>query len=348
MALRIHAQLAMAGILGIALTSAAIAQQGAPPNLLSDPTASGSPSNRPTRLPDPAPDQPSSASIVFFGQYDFLRLRRSNSDYAIVDPNTDTVPEGPVQSLNDPMQSGFRAGGFYRPRGASWDIGFTYSYFQSIAAETTVAPPGGLLYATQTRPGVIETVDTATANTQLDYNVFDIEFGRTFAIDQSVAVRALIGVRVADIGFDSLTLYDGRDAALARVASGFQFTGAGLIIGGEAQWTMTRFISIFGRARGGLIVGSNDSRLRETNNDSTVLDTDITQHSRQLVPLLEMSLGASVHYGRFELRGGYEIANWFQLMTQPDFTDDIHKGKIVQRQSSLGLDGFFVQLGVSF
>ena len=69
---------------------------------------------------------------------------------------------------------------------------------------------------------------------------------------------------------------------------------------------------------------------------------------RQTVPVLEMGVGAAVHFRRFELRGGYDVTNWFQLLMIPDIADDIHRGKIVLRQSNLSLDGFFVQVGYSF
>jgi hypothetical protein len=357
MGLRIWAMLAAAALLLASAPQQVLAQPASPaaaqntagrPELLTDPTATAPPSGRPTTLPDSIPEQRSSGAIVLFGEYDFLRLRRQGNDYAIIDPNTDAVPEGPIHALDGVPQSGFRVGGAYRRGGSPWELGFAYTFFRNQDAESIVAPPGGLLYATQTRPGLIETADFASASARLTYDLYDLEVGRTYAFDDTLALRAQLGVRFADIGFDSLVLYDGRDAAMARVASGFQFTGAGLLVGGETQWTVTNSVSLFGRARGGLLVGANDARLRETNNDGTVLNTDLTQHIRQTVPLLEMALGASVHFRRFDLRGGYEIANWFQLMTTPDIADDIHKGKVYQRTSNLGLDGFFVQLGMSF
>lgn len=361
MGLRLWARLAVAGLIVGAAESATFAQQNLPltplpaapnligrPELLSDPTLGSVQNNRPARLPDSMPEQPTPSAIVIFGQYDFLRLRRQTSDYAIIDPNTDAVPEGSVRMLEGVPQSGFRVGGAYRPSGVGWDIGVAYTFFRNRDTETTLAPAGGLLFATQTRPGLIETADLATATARLTYDLYDIEFGRTYSLDSTLALRAQVGVRIADIGYDSLVLYDGRDAAMARVASGFQYTGAGVTLGGETHWTLGRVISVFGRARGGMLVGVNDSRLRETNNDGTVLNTDLTQRTRQTVPLLEMALGASIHFRRFDLRGGYEVANWFQLMTTPDIADDIHKGKIMQRQSNLGLDGFFMQLGLSF
>jgi hypothetical protein len=357
MGLRLWAKLAVATLLVASARLEALAQPASPaatqnavgrPELLTDPTTPAPPHGRPTMLPDSVPEPVSSGAIVLFGEYNLLWLRRQGNDYAIIDPNTDALPEGAIQSLNGGPQSGFRVGGAYRRGGSPWDLGFTYTFFRNQDAESIVAPPGGLLYATQTRPGLIETVDFASATARLTYDLYDLEIGRTYAVDDCLALRAQLGVRVADIGYDSLVIYDGRDAAMARVASGFQFTGAGLLVGGEAQWTVTKLISVFGRARGGLLVGANDSRLRETNNDGTVLDTDLTQHIRQTVPLLEMALGASVHFRRFDLRGGYEIANWFQLMSTPDIADDIHKGKVYQRTSNLGLDGFFLQLGMSF
>src|SRR5688572_5349721 len=104
MGLRLWASLALAAL----LVGAAPGQEGTPapqnpsgrPELLTDPTTSALPNGRPTMLPDSVPEQPPSGAIVLFGQYDFLRLRRQGNDYAIIDPNTDAVPEGAIHSLD--------------------------------------------------------------------------------------------------------------------------------------------------------------------------------------------------------------------------------------------------------
>ena len=45
---------------------------------------------------------------------------------------------------------------------------------------------------------------------------------------------------------------------------------------------------------------------------------------------------------------GYEIANWFNVVDSPTFIDDFSEGTLGRRQSDLGIEGIFAQLGLVF
>ena len=47
-------------------------------------------------------------------------------------------------------------------------------------------------------------------------------------------------------------------------------------------------------------------------------------------------------------RAGYEVSNWFQLISIPDFADDVNRGHLMRRQSNYSVDGFFFRLGYSY
>jgi len=318
------------------------------PELLPDPTTLTPTSGRPTVLPDSIPEPKSPAQIILNAEYKFWRPRQQGGDFAIADPNADATPEGAVQSLFNSPSSGFRAAVGYSPGGSPWTITFGYTFYRNLDSVAIVAPAAGLLFTTLTLPGLITTADTASASTRWTHDLYDLELGRNLTIDPTLGLRVQVGARLADIGRESLVIYDGRDAALARVASGFQFTGAGLLFGGETHWTYGRGLSFFGRARGGMLIGVNRSYLRETQNDGAVVLADVTNRMPQSVPLVELGLGASFRFRGFTIRGGYEVTNWFQLITTPDLGDDISVGKLNPRQSNFSLDGFFVQVGYSF
>lgn len=123
------------------------------------------------------------------GEYLLIKPRRRALDFAISDPIDNGIPDGVIESLDWRTQSGFRAGGGYRLPGENWEIGVYYTYFHSHDRRNLVAPPGGTLYATWTRPGTIEEVTSTLALTSLDYDVFDVEVGRRFQVGDSLAVR---------------------------------------------------------------------------------------------------------------------------------------------------------------
>src|SRR5207247_9000891 len=51
------------------------------------------------------------------------------------------------------------------------------------------APTGGFLYATQTRPGLVDTAATADASSRLAYNVYDLTVGRTVPLENFFSLR---------------------------------------------------------------------------------------------------------------------------------------------------------------
>jgi hypothetical protein len=352
---------ALAGILLLAaipefasaqpLGGPAIRNGGSRPELFSDPSLVPDAylgSNRPAMLPDSMPPGQSPAAIVLNVDYTLLRPRRQASDFAIADPNTTGLPEGTIESLQPGPGSGFRAGLAYQRPGSAWMLGFTYSYFRDSDALTVVAPAGGVLYATLTRPGLITTVDTATASTTWTSDLYDIEMGRDFSVDPNFTLRLSGGARIANIGQALTVLYNGRDAVMAQLNTGFGFVGAGMMTGAEAQWKLLRGFGVFGRMRGGMLYGSSSSYLHETNAGGAVLNSNISGRASQAVPFLEMALGLSWAYRRVSICAGYEFTNWFQLVATPDLPDDVATGKLIWRQSNFSLDGLFVRLGYSF
>ena len=322
------------------------------PSLFTDPSSTPGPIanglDRPTYLPDAIPAQSSPASIVLNLDYMLLRARRQSADFAIADPNTDTTPEGAVQSLQSGPSSGFRAGIALQSPGSPWAIGFTYSYYRASDSLSVVAPAGGELWATLTRPGTITAVDTANAATTWAYDLYDIDLQREFVIDPTFSLRVFAGARLANISQAYNVQYDGRDANRAQVNTGFSFIGAGLTSGLEADWRLSRGLGLFCWLRGGLIYGTNASYFRQNNDNGATIDANISDRSPETVPVLETGIGASWTYRRLTVRAGYEMTNWFQLISTPDFPDDVATGKISWRQSNLSLDGLFVRVSYSF
>ncbi len=247
------------------------------PELISDPTNQPYAPGRPSYLPEKVPPASSAAQLVFELECKLWRPRRQASDFAIADPNFDGVVEGPIQSLEPGFSSGFRIGATYKRPGSNWDLNFGYTYFRADDSFAVNAPPGGLLWATQTRPGIIEVADTATASDSITHDVFDLDIGRTFCVDSNFSFRLLGGVRIAHIGQDFSAFYDGGNALETQVASGFDFVGAGLMVGGEAHWAVWRGFSLFGRSRLGMLLGATDSFLRETDSNGLTINSNVTE-----------------------------------------------------------------------
>jgi hypothetical protein len=285
----------------------------------------------------------------FFAEADylFMRARRRAMDFVLVDPVHRGVPEGTIESLEWEDNSGVRAGGGYHFC-EGWEVGAYYTYFQTRAQRTLEAPPGGTLFATLTHPGGIEQVQTATADSSLKFNVVDVEVGRWFDICDSFAVRCFGGARFAWIDQNLNAFYNGGDANHAAVSSPINFDGAGIRIGGEGRWKMGKGFSLYARGSGSLLEGRFRTHLIEINDGGAVVDANVSDRFEKLVPVAELGLGVAWEYRCFQVRLGYEMSNWFNMVDSPDFVDDVHQAKAVRRTSDLSLDGLLLQVGLNF
>lgn len=317
------------------------------PQLLPDPTQSSVAEARPSVLPDVLPESRSSGLVVIFSDFLLLRAIRSGSEYVLVDNNTDNNPEGIFRAPEADYHAGFRVGGRWRPGRLTWDLGVSYSYWRGSDSEFLVSPNSGQMFTTLTRPGVISTADSASTQNRIGWDLYDLEFGREFRSDQG-RVRPHFGVRIADLDRASVTVYDGRDATLARVRAEQQFIGAGALVGGEMEWQLGRFLRLFAQARGGTIVGILETTWRETNVDDSIVLTDLSSRRQQVAPVVELLLGGTIQIRRLQFQAGYLVTSWFQLFHDLDFPDDVHDGKAFFRSTPTSFDGVSVRLAWRF
>jgi hypothetical protein len=305
--------------------------------------------NRPATVLDGAPACRAACSPAVLATAEYLLVRpyRRPNDFAITDPFNDLTPEGGVNSVRFDWSSGFRVGLGYRTA-SGWEPMLTYTHLHAGGSRFVVAPDGGVVYPTLTRPGLIDTVQQAGAALRLDYDVFDLDSSRRIVLDDSFALRLGFGVRIASIDQSFDAFYNGFEASGALVHNRIIFDGAGPVLNGEGEWLLPRGFRWFGRARGALVVGDLSSRLRETDNGGLTLNANIRECNTQAIPVLELATGLAWEYRNLRLSAGYEVANWFGLVDRPQFVNDVAEGKLGRRRGDLSLEGVFFQLGVAY
>jgi len=281
-------------------------------------------------------------------EYLYLKPRRRALDFAILDPADNGAAEGQIRSLNWEARSGIRAGIGYRLPGNGWEAGFVYTYLHSAIDGGVVSPVNGTLYATLTHPGTVEQVAAASASTSLNYNVFDGEIAKRWAITESTALRLFGGPRFARIDQNFNAFYNGIDANRDQVTSRLNFDGYGLRLGGEGHWKVWRGLGLYGRAAGSLVVGDFGVCLTETNNAGATRIANVHESFQKVVPVLELSAGVAWQWRNWRFSAGYEVTNWFGLVDTPDFADDVHQGKYLRRSSDLSLDGLAIKAELGF
>lgn len=236
----------------------------------------------------------------------------------------------------------------YRLGESHWEVLAGYTYFRSNAFGSLIAAPGTALLPTITRPGLTDQVSIATADANLNYNLYDALVARRFAVGEHVALRMLGGVRFADIQQKFNVFYDGIDANQAQVSAGTGFRGFGPMVGGEAVWAGWKGFHLYGRANGGLLTGLSQNPLLEANSAGRAVFVNTSYDVRTVVPFATVGVGGGWQYRTFSLRAGYEVTNFWGIINQPRFTDDVGRGKFVPTTGNLSLEGLFVQAGVQF
>jgi hypothetical protein len=286
------------------------------------------------------------------GPYDMIELlvwrpRRTAFDYVIPGDSSGLVPSGSIRSLNYDTQAGIRAEVGHR-FASGWEAGFAYTYLHSAAFDSLQAPAGQVLFPTLTKPGLTNTVTSAAADAGLEYNAYDILVGKRFSLDEHLAMRMFGGVRFASLQQDFSAYYDGLDARTAAVQANSKFQGFGPIFGSEAVLAGWNGFHLYARASGGLLTGESKNPFIETNGGGNTIYADTANNIRKVVPVANVGIGGGWQYRTVSIRVGYEITNYFNVIDQVRFTDDIGVGKFTTRQSNLSLEGLFLQVGLTF
>jgi len=128
-------------------------------------------------------------------------------------------------------------------------------------------------------------------------------------------------------------------------AGGFTF-GAGL------EYTFWDCLTVRGRFGAALLQGSLAGSFDEVNTALGAV-AHLSRHGNTLVPGLEGSLlvtyepGVELPYmGHVLIMAGYEMKNYFQVISTQSFVDDVHEGSNRESRTNFGLAGYMA--GVQF
>ena len=294
-------------------------------------------------------------SYEFWGDYLLLKAHRNAQDYAVLSPNLVELPGGTIQSADYETQTGFRIGGGYKLPGDGCLIGITYTYLHTKDNPGVGAPAGGTLYATTTRGGSFDDVTTASAQSDLNYNVLDLDFSKRFTPTHDLDVTVFGGGRLAVIDQKFQATYNGGSmgAVNSQVSAPVYFYGGGLTAGGESIWKIYEGrdhtgMGFYMRARGSLVSGETRNFLTETASNGTISVVNVAEKTHSVIPVAELGFGLSMDWEHLSVRVGYEMTNWFGLVNSPDFPSASNIGTLNRRTSDLSLEGLAVHMGLTF
>jgi hypothetical protein len=285
----------------------------------------------------------------FYADAEFLllRVRSDNLDYVIPNGTGGLATTGSIDSVEYKLTPALHTELGYRFF-TNWDLAFAYTYVHSTGSDSVQAAPGDVLFPTLTRPGLTDTVLSASASAELSYNLYDAVLGRRFVFDEHSALRVYGGFRFADIGQNLVGQYNGGDAQQASVMTTSHFEGVGPLVGGEFVFAGWRGLHLYARASGGLIGGLSANNVLETNNGGSTVYTNVNYNAQKVVPVAGIGFGGGWEYRSISIRFGYEMTQWYGLTQRVRFTDDVAQGPFTSQSGSLSLEGLFVQFVLKF
>jgi len=238
--------------------------------------------------------------------------------------------EASLTDFNYKWKPGVRVGaGRYIDGIDDWDFLVVWTYYHGKGV--------GNASAVANLPGVITSTITESAAYNLNYNVFDLEFGHSFFLKDQVIIRPVLGFRGVIIDQDyranvleasgavtfGLLGFDG----LLKTEAENEFTGAGIRGGARLIWELIPQLGILGQFSGSVLIGEFDLTAKvfadlsvgiSDTDTATVLGTNKVSSSFYKVRTnLEGLFGLYSKWpcrrdkDLLELTLGYEIAVWF-------------------------------------
>jgi hypothetical protein len=278
-----------------------------------------------------------------FGYADYLnwKARRPGLDFAAIVPLPVVFGQTPdplvTDSLDLARSSGVRAGIGYR-FATGWDLTLSYTNF-STANETSVTQNASGTWELVATRSLFNTIpmNSVEADGSLRLNVVDVEANWRSLLNDTVGFRAFAGFRWAEIDqkFNNTYQYtSGITPVTGTVRFPSEMNAEGIRFGAEFEWRTCCGLRIFGRGAQSILVADFHMRHFESNTLHGVV-LDLPVNTTQIVPVLEAAAGLAWSRGPWEISGGYEMSNWFNM------------ADLERASQSLFIDGAFVRLAFS-
>ena len=281
-----------------------------------------------TETAGPVAVVPQHQLTTWSGSAEFLLMRASRRglNYAIFDPDGDADPEGEVLGLDQDLDF---EGGLRVSLGLAFEgedrLDFTYTYFSQGAFADVSEPAGGRIWIPIMPPDQAENYTRVTSGYDLEMNLGDIMYHRTFASCLG-ASRVSGGIRLADFDqrFDILGYIGGAgNNPEDQFDTRAQFSGAGIRIGFGFERALVGNLSLSANAFGSLVLGEFETSTFLAENAN--LEIDVFEVFKQTVPVGELEIGAAWRPAiapRLQFFAGWQQMTWFNLSPVQYFVDD--------------------------
>lgn len=261
----------------------------------------------------------------FFALNEFYFVKpRGFGPYVGIDENTQNVPQGRLDQLNFDYDLSFRIGGGVKlPQDKGEIAAYIWHYEDRVSRdfEADYIDDGAIGF----RPvpnslfDQFEDIDftarLAHAWTNLEFNVFDLDYTKPIRVCRNVDLDVSAGPRIFWMEHKSLFTYFGdTDDEFVQVGEPFDATGAGPRVGGELRFYLPWDLEVYGGGWGSLLLTKVDGQYEFMVAQTGALPVPSTIKFRDdaVIYNIDATLGVSyapkwLFNGNFKISGGYKI-----------------------------------------
>ena len=224
-------------------------------------------------------------------------------------------------------------------------MSWNFTHFQTDSIQLALAPTVSTLGLIATQSALNTPLLSATfvgaveAQSSFQLNMHDLEFHRSWFLNEVVDFRAFGSVRWAQIDqqFDQFYTYSllGLPPVHGTINFPTEMNAGGLRLGAQFQCHWAGGFRMFGRGSYSLLLADFDTQRREADTLNGLI-TDVPRKLTQVVTVLEASAGLAWSRGPWEVAAGYEMSDWFNMVAAG------------QTGQKLLMDGCFIRLAYSY
>ncbi len=309
------------------------------------------------------PMRPQKHANAFFLTADFLYWR-ADLDGIPIAVKSESAPgsfidKGKMIDMDFDWNPAFRVGFGGIVGDDAWDVKSEYTRYTSDTNRSVHASGDEVLIplwasATNIDAGglvVNEAASFASGHYNLNYNVVDIELGRSYFVSRALSVRPFIGMRGAFIyqhtrfHYSGLTFAEGGAFSPQTTKGKSNYQAGGIRAGFNLGWHFDCHWSFFSEISASLLYGRFDAReTMRTKNHS--LKTYLQGNFNAARPNVELALGVQWENTfckdrcRLSFGLGYEFVEWFLMNQFPRVLEPgIINGTTSRFHGDLGLQG---------
>jgi len=263
--------------------------------------------------------------VVFFGDFLYWKANEEGLDYGLQQPFTPDFRKGPVgtpSSISPGYESGYRVGADILLPYDSWDFLAQWTSYGNNSRSSIGEKTSEFISPFFLNGNFNPTSLGAKAKWHLDYDVLDVELGRSFFVAKHLSIRPVVGFRAAwieqelKVDYIDVSFRNAPFQQIIKSKNRNHFQGYGMRAGIDTKWPFWRGFSFLGNVAGSLLWSDFSISQFEKNADDSPR-THLRDKQILITAVVEMFGGISFetqfHRDRFYLSvyGGWEEQVWF-------------------------------------